>query len=148
MFKYRSTRVTNDLNHIQKTSEKPRQRVLVSGSTGMIGLQLCAFLEAAGHEVHRLMRLTTKLPADVDSKQVIRWNDQTGEILEGDMNGFDTIIHLAGAGIGDKRWSKKRKKIIRDSRVIPTSNLSALIAKLDKPPKSFLCGSAIGFYGD
>lgn len=148
MFKYRSTRVTNDLNHIQATSDKPRQRVLVSGSTGMIGLQLCAFLEAAGHEVHRLMRLTTKLPADVDSQQVIRWNDQTGEILEGDMNGFDTIIHLAGAGIGDKRWSKKRKKLIRDSRVIPTRNLSEVMANLENPPKSFLSGSAIGFYGN
>ena len=64
------------------------------------------------------------------------------------MNGFDTIIHLAGAGIGDKRWSKKRKKVIRDSRVIPTTNLSEIIANLKSPPKSFLCGSAIGFYGD
>ena len=148
MFKYRSTRVTNDLKQIQATSELPRQKVLVSGSTGMIGLQLCAFLETAGHEVHRLLRVSTKLPPDVNSTQVVRWNDRTGEIIEGDMNGFDTIIHLAGAGIGDKRWSKKRKRLIRDSRVIPTENLAKLISKLDSPPKALMCGSAIGFYGE
>jgi uncharacterized protein (TIGR01777 family) len=148
MFKYRSNRVTNDIKQIQATAELPRQKILVSGSTGMIGLQLCAFLETAGHEVHRLLRLNTKLPPDVNSTQVVRWNDRTGEVVEGDMNGFDTIIHLAGAGIGDKRWSKKRKQLIRDSRVIPTENLSKLISKLDKPPKTLMCGSAIGFYGE
>ena len=99
MFHFRSTRVTKDLLRIQATSDKPRQKVLVSGSTGMIGLQLCAFLEAAGHDVYRLMRKTTKLPPDVNSSNVIRWDDLSGKILEGDMNGFDTVIHLAGAGL-------------------------------------------------
>ena len=108
MFEFRSVRVANDLKQIHATAKLPRQRILVSGSTGMIGLQLCAFLEAAGHDVHRLLRPSTKLPSDVDSSKVVKWNDLTGEILEGDMNGFDSIIHLAGAGIGDKRWSKKR----------------------------------------
>ena len=148
MFHFRSTRVTKDLLRIQATSDKPRQKVLVSGSTGMIGLQLCAFLEAAGHDVYRLMRIPTKLPPDVNSSKVIRWDDLSGKILEGDMNGFDTVIHLAGAGIGDKRWSKKRKKLIRDSRVIPTQNLSKVLASLDKPPKALLCASAVGFYGN
>jgi len=148
MFKYRSTRVNSDLKQIQATAKHPRQKVLVSGSTGMIGLQLCAFLETAGHDVYRLLRPNTKLPADVNSEKVIRWNDLTGEILNGDMNGFDSVIHLAGAGIGDKRWSKKRKKLILDSRVIPTKNLSKILATLDAPPKALLCGSAIGFYGD
>ena len=148
MFKYRSTRVDSDVKQIQATKEMPRQKVLVSGSTGMIGLQLCAFLETAGHDVYRLLRLKTKLPADVNSEKVIRWNDLTGEVLEGDMNGFDSVIHLAGAGIGDKRWSKKRKNLIRDSRIIPTENLSRILASLDKPPKALLSGSAIGFYGD
>lgn len=148
MFRYRSEKVANDLTQIQKTRDFPRQRVLVSGSTGMIGLQLCAFLEAAGHEVHRLLRIDSKLPADINSENVIRWNDKTGDIIKGDMNGFDSVIHLAGAGIGDKRWSQKRKDIIRNSRVIPTSNLSKILAGLDQPPKAFLSGSAIGYYGD
>lgn len=148
MFKYRSTRVDSDIKQIKATANQPRQKVLVSGSTGMIGLQLCAFLETAGHDVYRLLRPKTKLPADVNSEKVIRWNDLTGDVLEGDMNGFDSVIHLAGAGIGDKRWSKKRKQLIRDSRVIPTENLSRVLASLDKPPKALLSGSAIGFYGD
>ena len=148
MFRYRSEKVANDLTQINKTRDLPRQRVLVSGSTGMIGLQLCAFLEAAGHEVHRLLRIDSKLPADINSENVIRWNDKTGDVIKGDMNGFDSVIHLAGAGIGDKRWSPKRKDIIRNSRVIPTTNLSKILAGLDQPPKAFLSGSAIGYYGD
>ena len=148
MFEFRSVRVANDLKQIQSTADLPRQRILVSGSTGMIGLQLCAFLEAAGHDVHRLLRPGTKLPTDVDSTKIVRWNDLTGEIIEGDMNGFDSIIHLAGAGIGDKRWSKKRLKLIRDSRIIPTQNLAKIIANLESPPKKLLCSSAIGFYGN
>ena len=148
MFEFRSVRVANDLKRIKETQELPRQRVLVSGSTGMIGLQLCAFLEAAGHEVHRLLRPSTKLPPDVDSQNVVIWNDLSGEIIEGDMNGFDTIIHLAGAGIGDKRWSKKRLKLIRDSRIIPTQHLSEIVAGLKEPPKQILCSSAIGYYGN
>ena len=148
MFRYRSEKVANDLTQINKTRDLPRQRVLVSGSTGMIGLQLCAFLEAAGHEVHRLLRIDSKLPADINSENVIRWNDKTGDVIKGNMNGFDSVIHLAGAGIGDKRWSPKRKDIIRNSRVIPTTNLSKILAGLDQPPKAFLSGSAIGYYGD
>ncbi|MGY8670158.1 MAG: NAD-dependent epimerase/dehydratase family protein, partial [Candidatus Poseidoniales archaeon] len=148
MFKFRSTRVTNDIKQIQSSDKLPRQKVLVSGSTGMIGLQLCAFLESAGHDVHRLVRMNTKLPPDVDDVNVVRWNDITGDVIKGDLNGFDAVIHLAGAGIGDKRWSKKRKQLIRDSRVIPTENLSRLLASLETPPKVLLCGSAVGFYGE
>ena len=148
MFEFRSVRVANDLKQIQLTKELPRQRILVSGSTGMIGLQLCAFLEAAGHDVHRLLRPSTKLPTDVDSSKVVVWNDITGEIIDGDMNGFDTVIHLAGAGIGDKRWSKKRLELIRNSRIVPTQNLSKLLAGLENPPTKMLCSSAIGYYGN
>ncbi|MAK96495.1 MAG: hypothetical protein CL996_03250, partial [Euryarchaeota archaeon] len=148
MFHYRSTRVSKDLERIQATSSKSRQKVLVSGSTGMIGLQLCAFLEAAGHDVYRLMRPTSKLPPDVNPEKIVRWNDLTGDIISGSFEGFDCVIHLAGAGIGDKRWSKKRKQLIRDSRVIPTQNLSKILSGLSQPPKKFLCASAVGFYGN
>ena len=148
MFEFRSVRVANDLKQIQLTKELPRQKILVSGSTGMIGLQLCAFLEAAGHDVHRLLRPSTKLPTDVDSSKIVVWDDITGKITQGDLNGFDTVIHLAGAGIGDKRWSKKRLKLIRDSRIIPTQNLAKLLAELDHPPTKMLCSSAIGYYGN
>ena len=148
MFKFRTTRVRNDLDRIAGFAHLPRQRILVSGSTGLIGLQLCAFLSAAGHSITRLVRPSSKLPADANGDDVVEWNDQTGELISGDLNGFDTVIHLAGAGIGDKRWSAKRKTLIRESRTVPTRNLTTLLAGLDKPPSTFLCGSAIGFYGN
>lgn len=148
MFAYRTLRVKNDLKRISESADKARHSILVSGSTGLIGLQLCAFLSAAGHQVTRLLRPTTILPPDAKNDDVIRWNDQTGEVIEGDLNGFDTVIHLAGAGIGDKRWSKKRKELVVNSRTTPTKNLATLLSKLENPPSNFLCGSAIGFYGN
>ena len=148
MFAYRTDRVQSDLRRIKDFAHLPRQKVLVSGSTGLIGLQLCAFLAAAGHEVTRLVRPTTVLPDDAKIDDVVVWDDRTGEILEGDLNGFDTVIHLAGAGIGDKRWNAKRKDVIVTSRTVPTDHLARILASLKQPPAAFLCGSAIGFYGD
>ena len=148
MFAYRTIRVQNDLKRIAMFAHLPRQRVLVTGSTGLIGMQLCAFLSAAGHEITRLVRPATVLPPDAANDAVIKWNDQTGEILEGDLNGFDTVIHLAGAGIGDKRWNAKRKTLIKESRTIPTRHLAEHLANLSEPPNVFLCGSATGYYGN
>ena len=62
---------------------------------------------------------STTLHADQNPNNIVRWNDKTGEILEGSLEGFDVVIHLAGAGIGDKRWSKKRKNLIAQSRAVP-----------------------------
>tara|TARA_B100001079_G_scaffold37764_1_gene29055 strand:+ start:37 stop:978 length:942 start_codon:yes stop_codon:yes gene_type:complete len=126
--------------------EAPRKRILISGSTGLIGTQLGAFLETDGHDVHRLIRPTTRLHADQDSTKVVKWDDRTGELLEGSFENFDVIIHLAGAGIGDKRWSKKRKKLIAESREIPTRHLANTLASLEHPPSLFMCSSAVGFY--
>ena len=58
------------------------------------------------------------------------------------------MIHLAGAGIGDKRWNAKRKALIENSRTVPTEQLVRLFTSLSNPPNTFLCGSAIGFYGN
>ena len=148
MFAYRTTRVHSDLKRIAEFDHMPRQKVLVSGSTGLIGMQLCAFLAAAGHHITRLIRPTTRLPPDASNDAVVVWDDLKGEVLKGDLNGFDTVIHMAGAGIGDKRWNKKRKQIIEESRTVPTKNLTTLLGKLDHPPKAFISGSAIGFYGN
>lgn len=148
MFAYRTDRVQSDLRRIKAFAHLPRQKVLVSGSTGLIGLQLCAFLAAAGHSVTRLVRPSTVLPDDAKNDDVVVWNDRTGEVLEGDLNGFDTVIHLAGAGIGDKRWNAKRKDLIVSSRTVPTAHLAQSLASLEQPPGAFLCGSAIGYYGN
>ncbi|MEG3600716.1 MAG: TIGR01777 family oxidoreductase [Candidatus Thermoplasmatota archaeon] len=148
MFAYRTHRVQEDLRRIAQYADLPKQRVLVSGSTGLIGLQLCAFLQAAGHEVVRLTRPSTVLPPDVTDQPCVVWDDQTGEVLEGSLEGFDTVIHLAGAGIGDKRWNAERKALIRSSRTVPTENLVRLFSTLETPPKTFLSGSAVGYYGN
>jgi uncharacterized protein (TIGR01777 family) len=146
MFKHRSRRILADLKRQEMFKDAPRKRILISGSTGLIGTQLGAFLETDGHDVHRLLRPSTKLHADQDPAKVVKWNDHTGEILEGSLENFDVVIHLAGAGIGDKRWSKKRKKLIAESREIPGRNLSNALAELSSPPSLFMCASAIGFY--
>ena len=146
MFKHRSRRILADLKRQEMFKDAPRKRILISGSTGLIGTQLGAFLETDGHDVHRLLRPSTKLHADQDPAKVVKWNDHTGEILEGSLENFDVVIHLAGAGIGDKRWSKKRKKLIAESREIPGRNLSNALAELSSPPSLFMCAPAIGFY--
>ncbi len=146
MFKHRTRRILADLKRQQMFKDAPRKRVLISGSTGLIGTQLGAFLETDGHDVHRLIRPSTRLHADQDSTKVVKWDDKSGKIIEGSLENFDVIIHLAGAGIGDKRWSKKRKKLIAESREIPTRNLANALANLASPPSLFMCASAVGYY--
>lgn len=146
MFKHRSRRILADLNRQQTFKDAPRKRILITGSTGLIGTQLGAFLETDGHDVHRLLRPSTRLHADQDSTKVVKWNDRTGEVTQGSLEDFDVVIHLAGAGIGEKRWSKKRKKLISESREIPTRHLSNTLAELKSPPSLFICASAVGFY--
>ena len=146
MFKHRTRRILADLKRQQMFKDAPRKRILISGSTGLIGTQLGAFLETDGHDVHRLIRPSTRLHADQDSTKVVKWDDKSGKIIEGSLENFDVIIHLAGAGIGDKRWSKKRKKLIAESREIPTKNLANALANLASPPSLFMCASAVGYY--
>ena len=146
MFKHRTRRILADLKRQQMFKDAPRKRVLISGSTGLIGTQLGAFLETDGHDVHRLIRPSTRLHADQDSTKVVKWDDKSGKIIEGSLENFDVIIHLAGAGIGDKRWSKKRKKLIAESRETPTRNLANALAILASPPSLFMCASAVGYY--
>ena len=146
MFKHRTRRILADLKRQQMFKDAPRKRILISGSTGLIGTQLGAFLETDGHDVHRLIRPSTRLHADQDITKVVKWDDKSGKIIEGSLENFDVIIHLAGAGIGDKRWSKKRKKLIAESREIPTKNLANALANLASPPSLFMCASAVGYY--
>jgi uncharacterized protein (TIGR01777 family) len=148
MFAFRSRRVRLDLKRIEETAHLPRRRVLVSGSTGLIGTQLCAFFHAAGHEVVRLLRTNTKLPAHLKGQAVVRWDDRTGEVVEGSLEGFDAVVHLAGAGIGDRRWSRSRMDLIRTSRTGPTALLAERLAALKHPPEVLLSGSAVGIYGN
>ncbi|MBK00208.1 MAG: TIGR01777 family protein [Euryarchaeota archaeon] len=143
MFISRELRLKRDLeNHKIFRSEK-RKKILVAGSSGMIGTQLVAFLDTGGHDVWRLVRRETNL----DSKE-IKWDPEKNELDSDKIEGFDAIIHLGGAGIGDKRWTKKRKNLIQKSRENTTTLLSETISKLKNKPEVFLIASAIGYYGN
>lgn len=114
-------------------------RILISGASGLLGSALVPSLESHGYEVTRLVRRGT------NQSNEIQW-DPTRPIPPDAVSGCDAVIHLSGESITG-RWTAAKKKRIRDSRVITTRNLSEALAKCEKPPKAFLCASAIGYYG-
>ncbi len=117
-------------------------RIAVTGSTGLIGTALVRSLRADGHEVRRLVRR----PAN--SREEVTWDPKRQYVDAAGLAGCEAVVHLAGAGIGDHRWTQTYKREIRDSRVLGTAAIAEAVASLDAPPKVFVCGSAIGFYGD
>ena len=117
-------------------------KLLISGSTGLIGEALTRAVQDQGHEVTRLSRGNA-----VTAPRVL-WDPVTGQIPLRLLEGFDAVIHLAGESIAAGRWTAARKKRIRDSRVYGTSNLVKALTTLERPPRIFLSASAIGFYGD
>lgn len=117
-------------------------RVLVTGASGLIGSTLCEKLREAGHEPVRLVRREAK------GGDEIFWNPAGGTLDSQALEGCDAVVHLAGAGIGDKRWSEARKQELADSRIRSTHLLATALAGLREQPKAFLSGSAIGIYGE
>lgn len=122
--------------------ETTRSRVAVSGASGLIGTALTRSLTADGHEVVRLVRRAPRGPGEV------RWDPAGGRVDTAGLAGCTAIVNLAGAGIGDHRWTAAYKRELRDSRVLGTSALAAAAASLDEPPRVFLNAGAIGYYGD
>lgn len=118
-------------------------RVAISGSSGLIGSALAAALEARGDEVVALVRSRSDA-----TESAALWTTAEGLVERDPIQGIDAVVHLAGAGIADQRWTAARKKLIYASRVEGTRNLVASLASLERPPSRFLCASAIGFYGD
>ena len=143
MFKARELRLQRDMKEHSKFAHEGRKRILVAGSSGLIGTQLVAFLDTGGHDVWRLVRRPVK-----EGAKELFWAPDKGVLESSDLEGFDAVIHLGGAGIGDKRWSKKRKKLIVDSRRESTMLLSETLSKLEKKPETFIVASAIGYYGN
>ncbi|HAP76126.1 MAG TPA: TIGR01777 family protein [Acidimicrobiaceae bacterium] len=115
-------------------------RIVVSGATGFIGRALTTHLQGQGHQVVRLVRAN---PSGTD----IAWNPAKGELPAGALSGAHAVVHLAGAGIGDHRWTDAYRKELLDSRVHSTTLLAEAIASTDDGPQVFLSGSAIGYYG-
>ncbi|MER5873551.1 TIGR01777 family oxidoreductase [Streptomyces sp. NPDC002044] len=117
-------------------------RIAVTGSTGLIGKALVQSLRADGHEVVRFVR---RAPAAADEA---RWDPARGEVDPAGLAGCSAVVHLAGAGVGEHRWTDAYKREIRDSRVLGTAAIARATAALDEPPAVLVSGSAIGYYGD
>ncbi|HUW03249.1 MAG TPA: TIGR01777 family oxidoreductase [Acidimicrobiales bacterium] len=116
--------------------------IAITGASGLIGTSLRTFLTTQGHRVLRVVR------GDDRAADAIGWDIHAGTIDAAGLEGIDAVVHLAGAGIGDKRWSDDRKREIRESRVKGTALLAETLTELKKPPSVWLSGSAIGYYGD
>jgi uncharacterized protein len=115
-------------------------KVLVSGSTGLIGSALIPSLEAEGHTIKRLVRKNSNFENE------IFWNpDSKSDFSK--LDGFEAVVHLAGESIVG-RWNVEKKEKIRRSRVEGTRSLSEALASAPNPPKVLVCASAIGYYGD
>ncbi len=115
-------------------------RVLISGASGLIGSAVVSALERRGDKVTRLVRHLPKTEND------IQW-DPMREIPPELVSGYDAAIHLSGESVAG-RWTEAKRRRIRESRVVSTRNLASALAKCGKPPQTFICASAIGYYGD
>ena len=118
----------------------PPQRIAVTGASGLIGSALVGHLKSQGHTVQRLVRR----PAI--SSEEITWDPIAGTVDMEALTGVDAVIHLAGAGVSDKRWTKKYKSEILNSRLLGTTTIAKAVAIVK--PQVFISASAIGWYGE
>ncbi len=143
LFRWRHWRTASDLRRHHEDGSSRSLTVVVTGGSGLVGTALVAFLRTGGHEVRTLVRREPDRGADE-----FRWNPDAGSIDATVFDGADAVVHLAGAGIADERWTDERMRIIRDSRVKGTSLLASTIAdRRDRPPV-LVSASAVGIYGD
>ena len=115
-------------------------KILVAGSSGLVGTALCNRLEREGHEVVRLVR---RQPAQGE----LRWDPEAGELEQEALEGVEAAVHLGGRNIATGRWTASVKEQLRQSRVQTTELLATRLAGLAAPPKVLVCASAIGIYG-
>ncbi|MFI4850318.1 MAG: TIGR01777 family oxidoreductase [Gimesia chilikensis] len=120
-------------------------KVLISGSSGLVGSALCQRLEAEPD--CEIVRLVRKQSPDTQQTSIV-WNPSEGQLEPQAFDGIDAVIHLGGVNIAGKRWSPEVKQKIFNSRFQSTSLLASQLATLEQKPSVFLCASAVGFYGD
>jgi uncharacterized protein len=120
-------------------------RIVIAGGSGFLGRALSARLLAGGHDVAVLTRSGGR---DAPGARAVIWDpDGTVDVWAGALDGADAVVNLAGAGIGDRRWTPARKRELRDSRLRPTESLVRAVALCARRPGMFLQGSAVGYYG-
>jgi uncharacterized protein (TIGR01777 family) len=117
------------------------QRVAITGSSGLIGSALSAFLRARGDEVLHLVRRPTRTPDEV------RWDPASRQLDPEVLDGVTAVVNLAGAGVGDQRWSPAYQQLILASRVDSTHTIATALARRGGPAR-LVSGSAVGYYGD
>lgn len=117
-------------------------KILVSGTSGLVGSALVSFLTKGQHEVYALVRTR----ADLHPHE-IAWDSQRGVVSPALLEGFDAVVHLAGESITG-RWTAEKKKHIYESRVHGTRLLCQALSQLQHPPSVLVCASAIGYYGN
>lgn len=117
-------------------------RIAVAGSSGLIGGALVRSLVADGHEVVRLVRRAPRSAGEV------RWDPERKYVDAAGLAGCDAVVNLAGANVGSRRWTDAYKAKLRSGRVRGTAALAEAMASLDEPPRVFVNGSAIGYYGE
>jgi uncharacterized protein (TIGR01777 family) len=116
------------------------QRIAISGASGLIGTALVGHLRSEGHTVQRLVRRKAQAPDE------IQWDPASDSVDIAALTGVDAIIHLAGANVGDHRWTKKYRAEILNSRLLGTTAIAHAVTTV--APKVFISASAIGYYGE
>ncbi len=117
-------------------------KVAVSGASGFVGTPLVAALRADGHDVLRLVRRAATRPDE------LRWDPAHGLLHPADLAGVDAVVNLAGAGIGDKRWTEAYKRELRDSHVDSARTVAQAVAAMDPRPRVLISVGAMGYYGN
>jgi uncharacterized protein len=124
-------------------------RILVSGSTGFLGTALVETLQGDGHTVARLVRPgTAPTKGAAAPQQTVAWDPVAARFDGAAAEGADALVHLAGASIAERRWSAAQKDLLRTSRIDATRQLIAALARLQRPPRTIVAASAIGYYGN
>ena len=146
LFHYRHRILSNDINLWKVAGRSKGQKILISGSHGLIGSSLIPLLTAAGeHKITRLARPSSNRN-NTNSHSIV-WNPSEDKVNVKDLEGFDVVIHLAGENIFG-RWTDSKKHRILESRVKSTRLLCDSLIKLANPPSTLICASATGFYGN
>lgn len=130
--------------HTSDQTQLRKKNILITGASGLIGKKLIKNLQEKGYNVSVLSRY----PGKIRGVKSFQWNINEQTIDNEALNEVDTIIHLAGAGIADERWTKSRKQLIIDSRVLSTKLLYKAIEETKAPVKTIISASAVGFYGN